>query len=54
MENRPALITEPRRFIRDTVANDYKPEWKIKQDRQLAWLDRVQRECADYDRISSR
>lgn len=36
-----------RRYIRDTVANDYRPEWKIKLDKQLDWLDAVERACKE-------
>jgi hypothetical protein len=33
-----------RRYIRDTVANDWSPAWKTELDKRMAWLDEVERQ----------
>ena len=35
-------MRDHRRLIRDTVADDYKPAWKIEMDKRLTWLDRLE------------
>lgn len=33
-----------RRYIRDTVSNDWKPPHQVELDRRMKWLDAVERE----------
>ena len=37
-------MTNTRRFIRDTVADNYRPKYMVELDRRMQWLDKLEAE----------
>jgi hypothetical protein len=45
--NKEKPMTDTRRFIRDTVADNYRPDYLRELDRRMKWLDQLHEACKD-------